>query len=117
MAGDEELERLVIGGSALPGIYTSLSPATATATIATALQLGCRNFDTAPHYGLGLGEERLGEALAASLDAGGSFDVPTRAGAGRPLGAEAGRPLAARRGGLERPRARSRGRALDTPPP
>ena len=34
-----------------------------------ALDLGIRQFDTAPHYGLGLAEERLGVGLAKALKA------------------------------------------------
>ena len=62
------LPYLIVGGSALPGCNNRISPATATATVAVALELGCRHFDTAPHYALGLGEERLGAALAAYQD-------------------------------------------------
>jgi D-threo-aldose 1-dehydrogenase len=40
-----------------------VSDADALATVDRAWQLGIRNFDTAPHYGLGLSERRLGSAL------------------------------------------------------
>ena len=35
----------------------------AEATVVKAIELGVRNFDTAPHYGLGLSETRFGLAL------------------------------------------------------
>ena len=60
----DHLDKLLLGCSSLAGLFSPLPPATATATISTALMLGVRNFDTAPHYGCGLGEERLGSSLA-----------------------------------------------------
>jgi D-threo-aldose 1-dehydrogenase len=41
-----------------------VSEADARAAVQTALELGVRYFDTAPHYGFGLSERRLGDALA-----------------------------------------------------
>ena len=38
----------------------------ATAAVAAALAAGVRAFDTAPIYGMGMSEERLGAALVAS---------------------------------------------------
>ncbi|MGZ4291531.1 MAG: aldo/keto reductase, partial [Gaiellaceae bacterium] len=46
------------------GLYADVSSATARATVDTAWELGIRAFDTAPLYGAGLAEQRLGEALA-----------------------------------------------------
>ncbi|HEX5200080.1 aldo/keto reductase [Paractinoplanes rhizophilus] len=43
--------------------YTAIDDATAFATVDAAWQEGVRYFDTAPHYGLGLSERRLGAAL------------------------------------------------------
>ena len=56
---------LIVGCSPLGGIYSQLEPNAAQAVVKCALQLGIRDFDTAPHYGLGMSETRLGEALTA----------------------------------------------------
>jgi D-threo-aldose 1-dehydrogenase len=55
----------IIGCSSLAGLYTSIEEEVAVSTVAAALDAGFRMFDTAPHYGCGLGEERLGRALKA----------------------------------------------------
>ena len=55
---------LGFGGASVGNLYTSVSDDGAVAAIDTAWECGVRYFDTAPHYGLGLSEERLGEALA-----------------------------------------------------
>jgi D-threo-aldose 1-dehydrogenase len=55
--------RLGLGCAALAGVYTSVTPADATATIDLAVAEGIRYFDTAPRYGGGLSEQRLGDAL------------------------------------------------------
>ena len=57
------VENLILGCSPLAGIYASSTPERATATVRTALEAGFTRFDTAPHYGLGLSERRLGDAL------------------------------------------------------
>lgn len=54
---------LVFGGSGIAGLYNALDPEEAYCTVYRALQMGIRHFDTAPHYGCGLAEERLGTAL------------------------------------------------------
>jgi len=51
----------------------------ARATVAAAWAAGIRYFDTAPHYGFGLAERRLGEALAG-LDPAGEAIVSTKVG-------------------------------------
>ncbi len=56
---------LGLGGAALGNLFTAISDDAAHAVIATALQAGCRTFDTAPHYGNGLSEQRFGRALRA----------------------------------------------------
>src|SRR3546814_5851965 len=45
-------------------LYRPLTDAAARATIRAAWDAGIRYFDTAPHYGFGLSEKRLGAALA-----------------------------------------------------
>lgn len=54
---------LGLGGGALGGLYASVDPADAHAAVRTAYDGGVRYFDTAPLYGHGRSEQRLGEAL------------------------------------------------------
>ncbi|MCX2950157.1 aldo/keto reductase [Lentzea sp. NEAU-D7] len=58
------IDGLGLGGSALGNLYRAVSDVDARATVDAAWQAGVRYFDTAPHYGLGLSERRLGAALA-----------------------------------------------------
>ena len=58
------LSELSLGCSQLGNLYREVSDADARATVDSAWELGIRYFDTAPHYGLGLSERRLGSALA-----------------------------------------------------
>ena len=55
--------RLGMGGAPLGNLFQPLSDAQARSLIDTAWADGCRTFDTAPHYGHGLSERRLGDAL------------------------------------------------------
>ena len=57
------LTELGFGASSLGNLYTAMSDDVARATVDAAWEAGIRYFDTAPHYGLGLSERRLGEAL------------------------------------------------------
>jgi D-threo-aldose 1-dehydrogenase len=59
-----ELEGLSLGGAQLGNLYREVSDDEARATVDSAWATGVRYFDTAPHYGLGLSERRLGSALA-----------------------------------------------------
>ena len=52
-----------LGCAPLAGLYSSVSDEQARDTVHTALEVGCRLFDTAPLYGHGLSEIRLGRAL------------------------------------------------------
>jgi D-threo-aldose 1-dehydrogenase len=60
------LSMTVLGFGAAPigNLYRRVTDAEAHATVDAAWQGGVRYFDTAPHYGLGLSERRLGAALA-----------------------------------------------------
>jgi len=60
---DVALPRLGIGTAALGNLYKPVSDAQAEAAVRTALDLGITYFDTAPFYGFGLAERRLGQAL------------------------------------------------------
>ncbi|MGP3967501.1 aldo/keto reductase [Streptomyces sp. 6N223] len=53
-----------LGTAGIGNLGRPISDAAARATVDTAWEAGVRGFDTAPHYGLGLAERRLGEALA-----------------------------------------------------
>lgn len=55
---------LGLGGGPLGNLYQAMSDAQAAATVAAAWEAGVRYVDTAPHYGLGRSEQRVGEALA-----------------------------------------------------
>jgi D-threo-aldose 1-dehydrogenase len=57
-------EPLGLGTGPLGGLYTEVSDEAARATVDAAWSLGIRFFDTAPLYGSGLAERRLGRALA-----------------------------------------------------
>jgi len=57
------LPPLGIGTAAIGNLYASVTDAEAHATVRAALDAGITYFDTAPHYGFGLAERRLGEAL------------------------------------------------------
>ncbi|WP_327689716.1 aldo/keto reductase [Streptomyces tubercidicus] len=54
---------LGLGCAPLGNLYRAVPEAQAREVVRTALATGARYFDTAPHYGVGLSEERLGRAL------------------------------------------------------
>jgi D-threo-aldose 1-dehydrogenase len=54
---------LGFGGAVIGNLFTEVSDEQAYEAVTAAWQRGIRYFDTAPHYGLGLSERRLGEAL------------------------------------------------------
>ncbi len=55
--------RLGLGGAALGNLYQPISDEQAQALLQAAWDDGCRSFDTAPHYGHGRSEHRLGRFL------------------------------------------------------
>jgi len=55
---------LVFGGAPIGGLYAPVGDEAAAGTLAAAWAAGIRAFDTAPHYGAGLSERRIGEFLA-----------------------------------------------------
>lgn len=57
------LGRFGLGCAQIGNLYTAVDDAVAAQTVAAAWDAGMRYFDTAPHYGLGLSERRLGAAL------------------------------------------------------
>ena len=58
------LTELGFGASQLGNLYRETTDEKSEAAIDSAWEQGLRYFDTAPHYGLGLSERRLGAALA-----------------------------------------------------
>jgi len=56
--------RLGFGAAVIGNLYRATSDEEARAAVDAAWAAGVRYFDTAPHYGLGLSERRLGAALA-----------------------------------------------------
>ena len=61
--GSLSLGRIGLGTAPLGNLFTRVSDADAIETVRRALKLGVRYIDTAPHYGNGLSEHRIGEAL------------------------------------------------------
>ena len=60
----DDLGRLGLGTAGIGNLFHQVSDDEARAVVDTAWDGGIRYFDTAPHYGLGLAERRLGAALA-----------------------------------------------------
>ena len=59
----QSLTVLGLGCAPLGGLFESVGAGEARSTIDAAWAVGCRLFDTAPFYGYGLAEHRLGDAL------------------------------------------------------
>jgi aryl-alcohol dehydrogenase-like predicted oxidoreductase len=55
---------MVFGGAPIGGLYAPVPDDQAAATLEAAWAAGIRAFDTAPHYGAGLSEQRIGRFLA-----------------------------------------------------
>jgi D-threo-aldose 1-dehydrogenase len=60
-----EVTKLGLGGAPLGGLFESVRDEDARQTVEEAFRSGIRYFDTAPYYGHGKGEMRLGTALAS----------------------------------------------------
>ena len=60
---DVSLTEIGFGAAVIGNLYQMTSDQDAEEAIEAAWQTGIRYFDTAPHYGLGLSERRLGQAL------------------------------------------------------
>ncbi|MFC1227241.1 MULTISPECIES: aldo/keto reductase [Streptomyces] len=56
---------LAFGAAGIGNLFTPVTDDEAARAVDTAWEAGVRYFDTAPHYGLGLSERRLGAALSA----------------------------------------------------
>lgn len=69
---------LSLGAAPLANLFTAVSEQEAAETIDAAFDVGIGYIDTAPHYGVGLSEERLGRALAGRDRT--SFTLSTKVG-------------------------------------
>ncbi|WP_194833664.1 aldo/keto reductase [Nocardia sp. XZ_19_369] len=67
---------IVLGGAGYAGLFRAVTEAEAQAGIAAAWDAGIRAFDTAPHYGAGSSEERLGRFLRSRSE----YTVSTKVG-------------------------------------
>lgn len=59
---------LGFGAGAIGNLYREISDSDAASAVSTALEGGVKYFDTAPHYGFGLSEKRLGRVLESHDD-------------------------------------------------
>jgi D-threo-aldose 1-dehydrogenase len=87
--------RLGLGGAALGVLFNAVDDKDALGAVEAAWESGIRTFDTAPLYGGGLSEERLGRALSTRSRE--SYRLSTKTGVGRPYGQAAAPPGGARR--------------------
>ncbi|MGH3152067.1 MAG: aldo/keto reductase [Streptosporangiaceae bacterium] len=58
------VSEMVFGGAPIGGLYAPVTDDQAAAALQAAWAAGIRAFDTAPHYGAGLSEQRIGRFLA-----------------------------------------------------
>jgi D-threo-aldose 1-dehydrogenase len=70
--------RLGFGSAPIGGLFSAVSDTDATATVRRAWDLGIRYFDTAPLYGYGASERRIGAALAGAPRE--DFTISTKVG-------------------------------------
>jgi D-threo-aldose 1-dehydrogenase len=63
-SNDLAVSELGFGGASIGNLYRAIDDQAADEAVQAAWAAGVRYFDTAPHYGLGLSERRLGAALA-----------------------------------------------------
>src|SRR5689334_13623006 len=73
-----EVTRLGFGTASIGGLYTPIDDADASATLERAWDIGIRLFDTAPLYGYGAAERRLGQLLSTRRRA--AFVLSTKVG-------------------------------------
>ena len=75
---DVMVTRLGLGTAPLAGLYQAVEESDAIAAIERSWQLGIRFFDTAPLYGFGLAEQRVGLVLREKPRA--EFTLATKVG-------------------------------------
>lgn len=72
------ITELAFGAAAIGNLGSPVVDAAARRAVDVAWEMGIRSFDTAPHYGLGLSEKRLGEALRVRPRA--EYTISTKVG-------------------------------------
>jgi D-threo-aldose 1-dehydrogenase len=72
------VSQMVFGGAPIGGLYAPVSDEMAEEALEAAWAAGIRAFDTAPHYGVGLSERRIGAFLAGRPRA--EFVLSTKVG-------------------------------------
>lgn len=75
---DVPVTALGFGGAAIGNLYTPVRDDEAHLALDAAWEAGLRYFDTAPHYGLGLSERRIGAYLRSRAT--GSYTLSTKVG-------------------------------------
>ena len=75
---EQPLSRVGLGSAPFGNLYEAITDEACHAVVDTAWEAGVRTFDTAPHYGVGLAERRLGAALAGRPRD--EFSVSTKVG-------------------------------------
>lgn len=78
MTSGVALPELGLGCASLGNLYRAISSEQARETVDAAWSAGIRYFDTAPYYGLGLSERRLGDALRSQDRA--CYKISTKVG-------------------------------------
>jgi len=73
-------QALGLGGAPLGNLFATIPEPRAAALLAHVINDGCRTFDTAPHYGNGRSEHRIGEALRTARLARDSFVLSSKSG-------------------------------------
>ncbi|MCW0396253.1 Pyridoxal 4-dehydrogenase [Xanthomonas sacchari] len=73
-----QLSTLGFGAAPIGNLYAEVDDAVALAAVADAYTAGIRHFDTAPYYGYGLSEQRLGQGLRGLPRA--SYTLSTKVG-------------------------------------
>ncbi|MCF2534204.1 aldo/keto reductase [Streptomyces sp. FB2] len=74
------VSRIGLGTAPLGGLFSAVGGRDATGTLEAAWAAGIRYFDTAPHYGAGLAEQRLGAFLTGLGPARADCTVSTKVG-------------------------------------
>ena len=72
------VSRMILGCASIGGLFSAVDDETVAGGLAAAWEVGIRTFDTAPHYGVGLSEQRLGAFLATKPRS--EFVVSTKVG-------------------------------------
>lgn len=73
-----EVTGLALGAAGIGNLFTEVGEEQAQETVRAAWDAGIRYFDTAPHYGIGLSERRLGAALRERPRS--AYTISTKAG-------------------------------------